>query len=185
VKHVKLAADQDFSLAQVRFGTCLECGLGLEPSPVVAAEFYERSASLGDPNGLNHFGTCLEFGHGHQKDLHRAFDCYKSAAANGNANAQFNCGFCLQHGLGAAANLTESLNYYEASGNGQDVPDSSGVTEYARCLQYGLGIDAGLEEAANSYGRLVSTGQSATNRPSFRCLRSLNKARLNAFPSRS
>jgi hypothetical protein len=78
--------------ACVRYGRCLASGFGIAPSPVLAAEFYRRAVSLGDPLGLNEFGACLESGDGHPKDLLRACDCYKSGGAEGSAHAHFNYG---------------------------------------------------------------------------------------------
>jgi TPR repeat protein len=181
-KYSKLAADQNDSTAQAQYGKCLEFGIGLMLNPVLATEFYRQSVSLDDPDGLNWLGTCLEFGRGLPKDLSRACDCYKKAAAKGNANAQFNYGFCLQNGLGDAPDLTESLKQYEMSIGGLKGPDESGAFEYARCLQYGLGFDVNLEAASAFYG-LIASDKSKSHRYSFRCLRSLKRARLEAFPS--
>jgi TPR repeat protein len=189
VRYYRMAAEQGHALAQVQYAKCLELGIGLAPNAQMAIAFYEKAASLGSAVGqsigLNLLGVCLESGKCIPKNLRRAYDCYQSAALKGYATAQFNCGFCLQHGLVGEPNLSEALKFYELSLGGLDGPVESGAFEYARCLQYGCGFDASLDEASEFYCIMEQTENSTRLRHSLRCLRGLNKAKLEAFPRRS
>jgi hypothetical protein len=165
------------------YGSLLEMGRGVSRNPALAGEFYERSAMLEDAGGLILLGICLEFGKSIPKDTRRAYDCYVRAGGRISEGAA-NAGFCAQHGLGIERDYSKSVEYYRISIANIDSISSLGLFGYVQCLQYGLCFDESVEEASSFYELIAAGQQPIVVDHSFRCLRSLNKARFNTgqFP---
>jgi TPR repeat protein len=60
-----------------------------------------------------------------------------------------------------------------------DGSNCDGAFDYAFCLHYGIGVDIDLAEAFKYYELSASHRNPVSGVHSFRCLRSLNKARLS------
>jgi TPR repeat protein len=175
-KYHKLSADQNYAAAQVLRGSLLAKGRGAAPSPVFAVRCYEAAAQLGDGLGWARLGFCLELGHGIERNLIRAVDCYRLSAAEGDPSGQANLGFCLEHGIGIDQDVAQCLACYQKAA---DQNHRQAAFQCALSRHFGIGVDVDLEAAETYYARpriskLISH--------SFRCLRSLNKARAPPSP---
>jgi TPR repeat protein len=75
-----LSADLNPTAAQNSFGICLERGKGIHKNLFLAAQYYQRSAQQGHPDGANNFGFCLEHGRGVEQNIEMASEYYKFAS---------------------------------------------------------------------------------------------------------
>jgi hypothetical protein len=82
--------------AQNSFGIFLERGIGVHTNLSLAAQYYQRAAHQGHPDGANNFGFCLEHGRGVQQDIKMAAEYYKFAADHGHSEATLNYNRCLR-----------------------------------------------------------------------------------------
>jgi hypothetical protein len=171
-QYFKLAADQNLARAQSVYGLYLESGETGREDRRAAIVQYERAAELGDWVGLQRLGHCLEFGSGTAKNRQRAAECYRMSASRGDPASQFAFGFCLEHGLGVPKDHAKSLTYYREAARAKD---AEGCFHCGLLLQFGIATDVDLDEAASFY-ELVPTAP-IMEEPSFRCRRSLSKAR--------
>jgi TPR repeat protein len=62
----------------------------------LAAQYYQRAAQQGHPDGANNFGICLESGRGVTQNIELAAEYYKFAADCGHSEAKLNHSRCLR-----------------------------------------------------------------------------------------
>ncbi|MEZ5853783.1 MAG: tetratricopeptide repeat protein [Hyphomicrobiaceae bacterium] len=79
-------------------------GLGVPQNYVLAAQWYERGAALGDPEAMLGLGLLYARGLGVKKDLVRAGDLIEKAASKGHAEACYNLALLFLAGTGKPEN---------------------------------------------------------------------------------
>jgi TPR repeat protein len=91
----KIDRVEEDPIAQNYLGDCLRFGIRTEVDYVQAAEYYKKSADLGDSVGQNNYGRCLEHGIGVAQNLEEAIRYYRLSSDQGNSNGQVNYGLKL------------------------------------------------------------------------------------------
>lgn len=85
-----------------------------------AAEWYQKAALQGDPEGEYRLGLCYERGLGVPKNEALAVKWFSKAAQGGNANAQYELGDCYRLAKGVGTDIPKAYfwcNLAAASGN--------------------------------------------------------------------
>lgn len=73
--------------AQHTLGLCYEDGVGVDPNPVKAVTWYEKSSANGCSSAAHNLGWMYAEGRGVKADVERAVQYWKSAATGGNVLA--------------------------------------------------------------------------------------------------
>jgi TPR repeat protein len=86
-------------------------GKGVPQNYGTAANYFEKSASMGNPYAANQLGFMYVSGKGVQRNYATAIEWYQKAALRGVANAQYNLGIMYLHGLGTPVNTVEARKW--------------------------------------------------------------------------
>jgi TPR repeat protein len=108
-KYFKLAADQNYAVAQFNYGNCLAKGEGVPLDLIEAAKYYKLAADQNYARGQFTYGWCLEYGLGIEKDLIEAAQYFKLSADQNLAHGQVYYGACLEEGKGVKVDLVEAV----------------------------------------------------------------------------
>jgi hypothetical protein len=171
-KYYKLAADQNYALAQYNYGRCLEFGRGVVVDLNGAAKYYELAADQNLAAAQSSYGRCHEFGRGIAMNVKRAAEYYQLAADQGEAWSQVTIAFFREHGIGVEQDIAEAVRNYQSASQ-QQHPDA--MPYCGLCQQYGIGFDEDLDEAASFDP--AGDSKAILENNLLRCLRALNKAR--------
>lgn len=114
---VELAKDKDVKdpFVQYCIGYCYEFGIDVATDEGKAFEWYEKSASNGNPQAQYRLGACYGCGKGTEKDLVEAFRWYKKSAENGDGDGQLSLGGCYEFGHGVEKNERKAFEWYKKS----------------------------------------------------------------------
>jgi uncharacterized protein len=93
--------------SQVFVGWMLLEGKGIASNPTEAAQWFERSASLGSPQGAFYWGRYLTL-QGRHSD---AFDWYQKSAEGNYIPGIFWVGYSLSEGMGVAQNIQKAYEF--------------------------------------------------------------------------
>lgn len=92
---------------------------GVEIDVVAAAEWFERSAKLGNVESMVELGLCFELGAGVEQNDEEALDWYTKAANLGCATGKFSVGEIFEEARGVPQSDAEAcLWYYSAAMDG-------------------------------------------------------------------
>jgi hypothetical protein len=91
-----LSDELNDAAAQNSLGICLERGIGVHKNELLAAQYYQRAAQQGHPDGANNIGFCLDHGRGVEQNIEMASEYYKFAADCGHSEAKLNHNRCLR-----------------------------------------------------------------------------------------
>lgn len=133
---------------QIALGNAYFIGKGVPKDAKMAAYWFERAASLGDPGAQNEIGFFYQTGTGVAKDEQRAFHWYQLSAANGSFQGKINLAIAYLWGLGVTAQpeLAQKLLEEAASaGNG------TAATYLGDLARKGIGSPSGESEARRWY----------------------------------
>lgn len=78
-----------------------------------AAQYYKRSADLGNADGQNNLGICFQYGIGLEKDPTLALHSYRKAAAQKHADAHYNIGLCFHLGQGVDKDVNKMVEHFQ------------------------------------------------------------------------
>jgi uncharacterized protein len=145
MRWLHLAADQDFTDAQLLLGNCYfegvfpsQEGLSEEEAANFAVELFERCMDKGDETGHYLLGHCYEGKVGIDVDLAKAASLYQLAANQGDARAQFKLGHCYQNGIGVSQDESKALwLFYDAA---QHDPETCPYIEAIRRGRYNVAV---------------------------------------------
>jgi TPR repeat protein len=98
--------------AQRTVGTIYERGLGTQPSPNVASQWYARAADGGDAFAQFRLGAMLRSGTGVKKNEKLAVTWLRRAADQGHVDAMNTLARALERGEGVKRNHSEALALY-------------------------------------------------------------------------
>jgi TPR repeat protein len=136
-RRYKLAADSGDVSSQVKYGDCLQDGVGVPCDMVNASEYFRMAADSGDSDGQWRYGVWLDHGFGISIDSVKAAEYFKRSADQGNAQGQFHYGECLDKGRGIEADAKRAAEYFKLSA---DQGNADGQYAYGCCLESGRGV---------------------------------------------
>jgi TPR repeat protein len=154
-RYYRASALEGNSWGQVKYGYCLEWGLGTERVEAEAATYYKLSADQGNSDGECRYGYCLEFGKGTARVATDAAKYYKLSADQGNPDGEWRYGYCLESGIGTAKVVTEAAKYYKRSA---DQGYATGQFRYGLFLENGWGLAKNVPDALKYYKLAADQG---------------------------
>jgi TPR repeat protein len=114
-------ADKGVAAAQFGLGDLYENGLGTEPDPAQAAQWYERAANQDHGRAQARLGALYREGRGVARDFAKAAKWYRRAADRGHPRAQFNLGEMYATGQGVEPDPKEAYFWFNlAARNGYE-----------------------------------------------------------------
>ena len=121
MKWYKLAAAQNYAIAQLTLGKMYRDGEGVSQDPTEAMKWFKLAAAQGDKtNGQAQYiiGDMYRDGEGVSQDYAEAMKWFKLAAAQSDQTAglaQFNIGNMYQNGKGVSQDSTEAIKWFKLS----------------------------------------------------------------------
>ena len=125
--YFRSAADRGHTFAQCDLGYCYFNGIGVEPDPAAAFNYYTLAAAQGNARALCNLGYCYETGKGAANDPAEAARYYKQAAEKGSVQAQ-HVPFDLSHTVLSVALPFESAIFEAGKQLNTEVPDGIAYT---------------------------------------------------------
>lgn len=117
----RVDADEGGAAAQFGLGDLYENGLGTEPDPAQAAQWFERAATQGHGRAQARLGALYREGRGVARDFAKAAKWYRRAADRGHPHAQFNLGEMYAKGEGVERDSKEAYFWFNlAARNGYE-----------------------------------------------------------------
>lgn len=155
---VKPLADKGNTRAAVLLGRLYENGLGVDPDPVTAAEWYRKAAEAGSVEGMKLLSFASRTGYGAVKSNAEAFNWMQRAADAGDAEAQYNLALMLNEGKIVDAN--PKLAFAWAM---QSAKKGFGEAELfvGACYEGGIGTEKNAAEAEKWYAKAARQGFTA------------------------
>ena len=155
---VKPLADKGNTRAAVLLGRLYENGLGVDPDPVTAAEWYRKAAEGGSVEGMKLLSFASRTGYGAVKSNAEAFNWMQRAADAGDAEAQYNLALMLNEGKIVDAN--PKLAFAWAL---QSAKKGFGEAELfvGACYEGGIGTEKNAAEAEKWYAKAARQGFTA------------------------
>ena len=168
----RLAADEDYTKAQLNLGTLYATGQGVPEDMVRAYMWFSLAAARGDLTALNYQNrvaremTPAQIAQGNKL----AADEIRKAADQGDADAQFNLGFAYYMGRRAPQDYAVAAKWFQKAADqghtraqynlGVMYEEGSGVVvNYAEALRfYRLGADQGFAPAQHKLGVMYAFG---------------------------
>ena len=115
------SAGSGSAFAERTLGTMYERGLGVAPSMLVAAVWYEAGASHGDRESQYRYALLLQNGNGVRRNTVEAAQWYQKAADRGHAEAQTALGMLYANGDGVAKSDADAAKWLKkAAAQGND-----------------------------------------------------------------
>ncbi len=148
-------AQRGDAAAQMELAARYYDGIGVEPNPARAANWYLAAAEQGLPEAQFSLGLLYETGDGVMQDPERAAEWYAKAARGGDARAQTNLGLMFAEGRGIQRDEPQALQYLMAAAKEGHGPAQLAL---ASLLGRGRGIDADPVKAAAWLERAASGG---------------------------
>ena len=130
-------------------------GLGVQKSPAISVEWYEKSAKAGYAPAIYRLATMYERGNGVAKDYIRAMKLYVTAAKKGNVKAMHNLAVLYTGGNLGKTNYTSAIHWYRKAAQ-YGVKDSQ--FNLAIIYQNGMGGSLDLEKAFKWYSLAARAG---------------------------
>ena len=157
-----LAAMKGHTEAQLKYGTLLHNGFGVNKNIEEAASIYKEAAKNGDPVAMTQYALFLRNGIGVEKNMKEAAQLLKKAAEKDNPDAQNTYGIILKNGDGVTRNIRLSAKYLEKAATSGNV---AAQNNYAWMLKNGCGVQKNVEKAAEYYKLASESGSpvGATN----------------------
>ncbi len=143
-------AEAQYEVAR-RFGT----GNGVQKSPAISVEWYQKSASAGYAPAIYRLATMYERGIGVSKDYKRAMELYKASANKGNIKAMHNLAVLYTGGNLGKADFKKAVEWYRKAAE-YGVKDSQ--FNLAIIYQNGLAGAIDLESAYVWYRHAEKAG---------------------------
>ncbi len=143
-------AEAQYEIAR-RFGQ----GIGVQKSPAISVEWYEKSAKAGYAPAIYRLATMYERGKGVAKDYNRAMKLYMSAANKGNVKAMHNLAVLYTGGNLGKTDYSNAVNWYRKAAQ-YGVKDSQ--FNLAIIYQNGMGGKLDLEQAYKWYSLAARAG---------------------------
>jgi TPR repeat protein len=154
-RQYKLSADSGDVSSQVKYGDCLQDGVGVPRDMANASEYFRRAADSGDSDGQWKYGVWLDQGFGIPIDSVKAAEYFKRSADQGNAQGQYHYGECLDKGCGVDADATSAAEYFKLSA---DQGNAEGQYAYGCCLESGRGVCQNTARAAEYFELAMRQG---------------------------
>ncbi|RIB23956.1 kinase-like domain-containing protein [Gigaspora rosea] len=120
-----------------KIGYSYQNGIGVERDVHKAFNYYQKSANMGNVNGILKLGTLYRCGIGVKKDENKAFIHYQKAAEMGSALGTYFIGLCYKLGIGVEKDEHKAFIYYKKSA---DMGYADGITMVGQCYQNGIGV---------------------------------------------
>ncbi|MCP4935439.1 MAG: hypothetical protein GY927_14860 [bacterium] len=149
------SANSGNALAQYEVARRFGQGIGVQKSPAISVDWYEKSAKAGYAPAIYRLATMYERGKGVAKDYQRAMKLYISAAKKGNVKAMHNLAVLYTGGNLGKADYSNAINWYSKAAQ-YGVKDSQ--FNLAIIYQNGLGGKLDLDRAYKWYSLAARAG---------------------------
>ena len=106
------AAGKGLALAQFRYATMLEKGVGVKKDLGEARRYYLAAAEKGNAKAMHNLAVLYAEGIVGKPDYTNAVEWFRRAAMHGVADSQYNLAVLAARGLGMAKNLPESCKWF-------------------------------------------------------------------------
>jgi TPR repeat protein len=110
----------------------------------MAAYWFNKSAELGNSEGMLYYGLCLREGKGVKLNHEMAAHWFKKSAELGNSEGMIYYGLCLKKGKGVKLNHEMAVHWFKKSA---ELGNSDGMLYYGLCLRKGKGVRLNHEMA--------------------------------------
>lgn len=139
-------ADNNDTAAMNHLGDIFADGIGREANNQIAAQYYEKAASMDDPLGQANYGQCLQEGLGVEQNISKGLEYIEKSAKQGNVYGLYNLGMAYFNGEGVEQDFLKAYKYlYQSSMKGF----TPAIVSLSICLNEGKGVKQDLAEAAN------------------------------------
>ncbi|RIB16793.1 hypothetical protein C2G38_2315644 [Gigaspora rosea] len=118
---------------------------------------YQKSAELGNSDGIFQVGNCYLDGIGVKKDKNKAFIYYQKSSKMGHIKGMHNLGCCFQNGIGINNDEYIAFIYYQKSA---ELDDIYGTFNVGQCYRYGIGTERDKHKAFIYYQKSSNMGLS-------------------------
>jgi len=159
---------------EIKRGAAYLVGQGVVQDEKLAAYWYEKAASSGDPVAQKQIGYLYEVGVGVPRNPERAARWFQRSVAGGNVGAKVDLGVAYMWGLGVRKDLEMSAQLFkEAATKGEGLGacylgdmyrSGNGVAKDDAAAQHWYEVGAKLHDAMSEYrlGVIYSTDRSNT-----------------------
>lgn len=157
--------------AQHALGLCYQDGVGVDPSPVEAVKWYEKSSTNGCSAAAHNLGLMYAEGRGVKADIERAVQYWKSAAAGGNVLAMET----LERHFMKVLDFKQSNHWWQCALKNGSVTASQREELHSKTKDIEPEDKDGFYEAKSaidemaliSYGKRSPSGSGFSKRPDF------------------
>ncbi|MCQ2974792.1 MAG: AarF/UbiB family protein [Bacteroidales bacterium] len=171
-----ISAELGYEKAQYKLALCYENGKGVEKSFGNALEWYKKSADQGNAEaqfklsrffeyflksptmqnaeGLRKVGLCYELGYGVDKDLEKAFDYYSRSAEEGDSRALYRLAGFYDKGVVVEQDVEKATLLYKQSADRCD-PDALFIM--SERYKNGIGVQVDLEKSKEYHQEFIET----------------------------
>lgn len=122
LKWFQAAAEKENASAMAFLGKMYQSGLGVKENPLIAFNWYEKSAMLGDAEGSYGLGQLYQRGSilYYPQDINKAQELYEQSSNKGNTKAMIALGN-IYHKKGAAEDIQYALKWWNKAAEKGDV----------------------------------------------------------------
>jgi localization factor PodJL len=106
------AAAKGLAVAQFRYASALEKGLGVKKDLARARRLYHAAAGQGNAKAMHNLAVLYAEGIDGKPDYATAVAWFRKAAQHGVADSQYNLGVLYARGIGVDQNLGESYKWF-------------------------------------------------------------------------
>lgn len=136
-------------------GWCHYFGVGIVQDKSEALRLWQRSATLGDPVGMDNVGFCYYWGHGTEQDHVTASDWFRRSADLGNRVGMYDLACCYREGTGVERNPVTAVEWFRRSA---DLGHPVSMVSLAKAYDQGLGVAVNAESATHWYQKAATLG---------------------------
>lgn len=150
--------EQALKIERVEYwtGWAYDEGTFFNEDPVMAMEYFRRSAEKGYAPAHYNMGWYYQEGFAGRKNYKKAVAHYEVAASIGDAWSMANLGRMCALGMGVKKDYAMAVHWYEKAAR---QGDPLSMANLAWCFEQGKGVDKDLEEARRWYQKAGDLGE--------------------------
>ena len=149
-------------------GTFYERGFGVDADPAAAADWYRKSADLGNAKGALNYALACEYGRGVPTNAALALAYYEAASRAGLSEGMLRTGLCHLYGTGTPRNGRAAAEWFARAARAGDA-DAAGWL--GRCALRGIGVPSDTDAALRWLREAVAAGRAEFRSDLVRALR--------------
>ena len=117
---ISLAAEQDFTKAQLAMAEMYMGGEVVPENAKKAKIWYEKTAKKGNLDGINGLARLYRYGTGVRKDYEKAFELYQQAALQNHTRSQVGVGLSYRDAKGVKKNVIKAYAWLSLAADRMD-----------------------------------------------------------------